>query len=319
MAASASNEGVPDMSPNEGSTPVAPYAIKLPGPGLGEVAVGDVVEFLRGVVDLVAYAAHLEIARPIGLPGRRGAAIEGASRLRLVGHTNGSLVAELAPAPPVPAQDPLGLDAETLSQASLDAVFEIAEGHGGHPELAAALIAFATRMSARRSGEPVVVVDRRAEIEVVRPIDAEVLGRLQALAGESTPTSPLVERVTGRLYEANVDSDEAHLRTPTGDTVKVEFDANLESEIKRLLGDRASFVGEVDYGPRMQRVREIRARGIDSGVQLDFEGVDFWRDPDLTELAVSVGAGPVENPSELQFDATDAEWDELYRVLRDAS
>ena len=62
---------------------------------------------------------------------------------------------------------------------------------------------------------------------------------------------------------------------------------------------------------------EIRAREINSGVQLEFKGVDFWHDPDLGELAASVGARPVDDPDDLHFHATDAEWDEVYRVLGD--
>lgn len=116
----------------------APYAIRLPGPGLGEVAVGDVVDFLRGVVDLVAYAATLELSKPVGLPGRRGSVVEDASKLRLVALTSGSLIAELAPAPPPASPGSMHLVADTLSAVSVKAVFEAAKGGETPSELAAA-------------------------------------------------------------------------------------------------------------------------------------------------------------------------------------
>ncbi|HVL53643.1 MAG TPA: hypothetical protein VM344_05230, partial [Vitreimonas sp.] len=289
------------------------------GPGLGEVAVADVVEFLRGVVDLVAYAAGRELARPIGLPGRRGATVEGASKVRLVGLTNGSLIAELAPAPTTEADGSMDLDVETLSEASLGAVFETVGGGGSDPDLADALIGFSERMRARRGGEPVTFIDRRGATEIITPLDDEVLARLNVLKGDSTQTPPVVDRVTGRLYQANVESDEAHVRTPSGDMVKVEFDEALEPEIKRLLGDPASIVGEIEVDARTKRVREIRARSVDSGYQLTFEDTDFWHDPDLAQLAERVDARPVDNPDALHIEASDDEWDELYRVLGRAS
>lgn len=310
------------MTPSRESHPdgeVAEFAIKLPGPGLGEVAVADIVDFLRGVVDLVAYAAARELVRPAGLPGRRGAAIEGASRVRLLGLSSGSVTAELAPAPnPVP-QGSIDLDVETLSETSLRAVFATVEGQSRDPELANALIVFAERMSARRGGQAVTFIDRRGAHEVTTPIDHDALNRLRTIRDEAQTARASVNRVTGRLYEANVESDEAHVRTASGDTVKVEYDPAIEPEIKRLLGDRTSLIGEVELDPRTNRVREIRARTVDSGIQMEFEGVDFWQDPDLGELAKAVGAGPVSDPSHLHIEASDDEWDELYRVLRSTS
>lgn len=295
----------------------APYAIRLPGPGLGEVAVTDVVEFLRGVVDLVAYAAGLELAKPVGLPGRRGAAVEDASKLRLVALTSGSLVAELAPAPAPVSPDTLGLVAPSLSDVSLRAVFDAARGDAAPPDLADALIAFAMRMSSRRSGAPVVLIERTGPRDIEIPLDERAIDRLRtaSLPGGSNSS---VERVVGRLFEANVEANEAHVRTPAGESVRVQFEAELEPEIKRLLGDRASLVGEVEYDARTHRVREIKARSVDAGEQLEFDGVDFWRDPSLTELSTAVAAAALVDPDELHIDASHAEWDDLYRVLADA-
>ena len=192
---------------------------------------------------------------------------------------------------------------------SVKAVFDAVRGRETPPELAEALIEFATRMSARRSGAPVVFTDRTGKSPIDTALDETAIRRLNA-SKELGQHSETVERVTGRLFEANVEADEAHVRTPTGESVKVQFASGLEPEIKRLLGDRASLVGEVEYDPCTHRVREIRASSVDSGVQLEFEGVDFWRDPSLAELATAVGATAVGNPSDLHIDATDAEWDD---------
>jgi hypothetical protein len=298
--------------------PAGRYAIKLPGPGLGEVAVGDVVEFLRGVVDLVAHGSAIQIAKPMGTPGRRGTAIEEASKIRLVGLKDGSLIAELAPAPAPPVPDSLGLDVQNLSQLSLDAVFDTVEGKEPRRELAAPLIEFARRMAARRPGQPVVFIDRRTASEVVAELDGLRLKRLETLeAGAATETRQ-VRGVSGRIFEANVDTDEARLRTLTGEAVKVQYEPALEGEIKRLLGDRASVRGDVTYDPATNRVRAIHATEMLAGDQLEFEGVDFWHEPSLSELADNVTAQPVTDPDDLHFEATDAEWDELYGVLRSA-
>ncbi len=295
------------------------YAIKLPGPGLGEVAVGDVVEFLRGVVDLVANGSAAEIAKPIGSPGRRGTAIEEASKIRLLDLRDGSLVAELAPAAAFPMPDSMGLDVETLSELALIAVFETVEGREGRPEVASALVEFAQRMATRRPDQPLVFIDRRSSAETTTALDDTTLRRLESL-GTRAASEPLrAQGVVGRLFEANVDKDEARLRTPTGETVKVEYEPELERDIKRLLGDRASLQGEVTYDAATQRVRSIHATEVLAGDQLGFEGVDFWQDPSLVELAESVGAGPVSDPDDLHFEASEAEWDEVYGVLRNSA
>lgn len=304
----------------QGSTATGPppFAIKFPGPGLGEVAVGDVAEFLRAVVDLVAFAAASKIARPVGLPGRRSGPVEEASKVRLVALSSGSLIADLAPATTPEPGDSLGLDAGSLSEAALGALFDAVHGWNHDPDVASALVDFAERMTVRRPNAPVTFVDRRGEHEVEQPIDDRVLGRLRATRVVASSDDKRVERVVGRLYEANVESDEAHVRTSRGDVVKVTYDESLEPEIKRLLGDRAALVGEVEYDPRTNRVRQVRVQRVDAGVQLQFEGVDFWTDPDLADLAAAVAAKPVSDPDDLHVEADDAEWDELYRVLRSA-
>jgi hypothetical protein len=292
------------------------YAIRLPGPGLGEVAVVDVVEFLRGIVDLVAIGATAELARPARTPGRRGAAIEAASRVRLLALESGSVVAELAPASAIPMADSMDLDTDTLSELSLRTLFDTAEGHGHRADLAAAIAQFGTRMSARRRGAPVEFIDRRGGLEQVVPIDEGAIDRLLVISTGASVAGRDRERVTGRLYEANVDKDEAHLRMPTGESVRVDYAPELEADIKRLLGDPAALSGEVEYDPRTNRVRQIRATTVDSGVQLEFEGVNFWKDRSLGELAESVGASPVTDPDDMHIAASDAEWDELYAVVQ---
>jgi len=294
----------------------APYAIRLPGPGLGDVPVADVVDFLRGVVDLVAYAATAALARPVAQPGRRGTPVEDASKVRLVALKSGSLVAELAPAEAPPATGPLDLAADTLSARSLQVVFATARGEPSSPDLTSSLIEFATRMSGRRSGAALVFEDRTGPRPLRVALDEEAITRLSTAQGREARSQR--DRVSGRLFEANVETDEAHVRMPTGESVRVSFDDELEPEIKRLLGDRAPLVGDVEYDRRTSRIREIHARTIDSGEQLEFDGVDFWRDQTLQQLAADVDAHALSDPDRLHVDASDAEWDELYRVLAGA-
>jgi hypothetical protein len=59
-------------------------------------------------------------------------------------------------------------------------------------------------------------------------------------------------------------------------------------------------------------------REIVSGSQLalDFEGADFWTDRPVSDLIAEAGAGPVENPGDLQLQGvSEAEWEALYQAL----
>ena len=51
-------------------------------------------------------------------------------------------------------------------------------------------------------------------------------------------------------------------------------------------------------------------------LSLDFGGVDFWTDRQVSELIAEAGAEPVENPADLELQGvSDEAWTALYEVL----
>lgn len=124
--------------------------------------------------------------------------------------------------------------------------------------------------------------------------------------------------VTGRLFEANLETRSAQVRTPLGERVDVQFDPEHEPAIRELLGVRARFTGDVTFDRRAKRAKTVHVRHILTGVQLglDFGGVDFWVDRPVLDLVREAGAGPVAEPADLELmSVSDADWAALSEAL----
>jgi hypothetical protein len=299
----------------------APFRVVIDGDRrLEDVAVRELAGMLEALAGLVAWASGDILHRPLHSgAGRQEGAIEDAARIRLVSLASGSIDAAVLPAAPKPLPEG-GFDheAETLSEQSFGLLLTVAGGAvEGHVDLARALVDFTERF-ASQPGASLRLEDRRPADGRSVIVDAKRREDLRHRIAVAT-AAPIPKReVTGRIYQVNVETDTALVRTPQGDRVDIEFGRELMEDMKRLLGDRASLRGEVTYDPRTQRAKSVRIREIMTGDQLglDFGGVDFWGDRPVLELIAEAGGHPVADPSELEVHgASKGEWDALYEVL----
>lgn len=298
----------------------APYRVTLEGAGrLEDLPVREIAAFLDGLVGLVARGSAEMLNRPLPAGGGRyEGPIEDASHIRLASLSSGSIVAEILPAPAGIQAGGIDLDAETLSEQAIGLVIDVAAGKAEqHPELARSFSDFVDRFVGKRQGASLRFEDRRPSRERQVVVDA---GRGQTLREKITAAtgSSSDKDVTGRLFEANLETHSAQVRTPTGDKVDVQFDPGLEQDIRRLLGNRAALRGDIVYDPRTSRARAVHIREIITGDQLgmDFEGVDFWTDRPASELVVEAGAVEVMDPRDLEVQGvSEAEWEALYEAL----
>lgn len=298
----------------------APYRVTLEGVGrLEDLPVREIAAFLDGLVALVARGSSDIINRPMRIGGGRyEGPVEDASHIRLASLTSGSVVAELLPAPATPLAGTIGLDAETLSEQAIGLVVDVAAGESaGHPELARAFVEFVDRSIGRRASASVTFEDRRPGLARTVSVDRSRLDEMRAGASESA-APPTAKHVVGRLFEANLESHSAQIRTPAGEKVDVRYDAEHDEDVRRLLGNRASLRGEITYDPKTSKVKAVRIQEILTGDQLglDFEGIDFWADRPVSELIADARAVPIAEPAELEIGGvTDEEWASLYEVL----
>lgn len=286
---------------------------------LEDVPVREIATLLDDLVGLVARGSAEVLRRPINTTGRYRTAIEQASHVRLSAITSSSVVVDFFAAPPTPLPDGIDLDAESLSEMGISLVLDVADGKGlgEHPTLARSVGAFYDRVRSRRPDAIIKLEDRRNGHRRVAVLDE----RTRSLIEETLPTVAEVHQpseVTGRLYEANVESRTAQVRSPTGERIDVQFEREHEADVRRLLGNRAELRGDVSYDPATNRARRIRVTEVPKPRQLDleFEGVDFWVDPTIPALVTDAGAVPTADPSSLELrEAADADWDALYEAL----
>jgi hypothetical protein len=296
----------------------APFRVTLEGAGrLEDLTVREIAEFLDGLVTLVARSSAVVLRRPQPASGGRyEGPIEEASHIRLASLSSGSVVAELLPAPSTPLPGGLSLDAESLSEQGIDLVIDLAEGRSRQdPELARAFSSFVERHVGRRPGASLRFEDRRPGHRREAVVDARLS---EVLLQDVSPGAPAERDVTGRLFEANLETHSAQVRTPSGDRLDVQFEPDLDQDIRRLLGNRAALRGEIAYEAHTRRARAVHIREIITGDQLPLglEGVDFWTERPVSDLIAEAGAGPVENLGDLQLNGvSEAEWEALYKAL----
>lgn len=296
----------------------APFRVTLEGADrLEDRPLREIAEFLDGLVTLVARASAgvLHKPQPAG-GGRYEGPIEDASHIRLASLTSGSVVAEILPAPALPLPGAIDLDAETLSEQAIGRVIDVAAGQvDGDPDLARAFSAFVDRVVGRRPGASLRLEDRRPSHEREVVVDARFGETVRAAL---SATAPSQGDVTGRLFEANLEARSAQVRMPSGERVDIQFEPDLDPDIRRSLGNRSALRGEIIYDPHTKRAKAMHVREIVTGDQLalDFEVADFWTDRPVSDLIAEAAVGPVENSGDLQLHGvSEAEWEALYQAL----
>ena len=201
---------------------------------------------------------------------------------------------------------------ETITARAVAAVMDSVDHPSEHAPIAAFLAVLFDRYAAPYQSGAIAIVERKTQApRVVRVTGAK---RIELAPTASVTGEADTRTLQGRVYEANVDSHTAEMRTTAGDRVRIEFEQELDGEIKLALGGRVRVTTE----PVASRHGRVRAREITPAPDNDFalEGVTFWTDPDLDALLAKAGASPISDPDALKVHGVlDDEWDALYQTL----
>jgi hypothetical protein len=278
--------------------------VKLTGPEaeLGRVSARDVARLLLGFERAVARAAAGIVGRRPGLAGRRGRAVESATRLVLDSIKKGSVTAILdLPQADAETDAELDLDDIGLGAAALQETFETLSLDGGTSDVADALARLAEELDIGGRFDAIVIegsvvgrmrtgtLDRGQSLKLRRFADGEESVRRDALYGV--------------LFEANFERRSAQLRLPSGQSVTVTFPEALDDEVHEALRERSQLEGIVRYDAATAEATSVELRSVTRVEQRELEfGNAFWIERSVAELAGDQGIQPLTDPTKLRDD-----------------
>jgi len=281
---------------------------------LGRVAAGDVARMLLGVERTVARAAGQVIGRQVKT--RRGRTIEEATRFRLLGIEEGSVVGVLE-LPPDSGEETLEVDVPSLGDLAVDAALATAVGEETrHVDVADAFVRLSDELGVGARFEALTIERERAGARRVFRLDRRARERLSDLVAAAPEARD--EHLVGVLVEADFERNTARLRTAGGQGVSVRFEPNLADGIQEALRRQTELVGEVTYDPRAFEASSVSLKRIVRSEQLTmgFEPGEFWTARSISELADVGGIEPVEDVDVLRDDgASDDEVDRLLAAI----
>jgi hypothetical protein len=271
---------------------------------LGMVRASDVARLITGLESVVAAAAYAVLGKPRrGSTGRHRAAIEAASRLRFQDVEPGSVVAVLRlPRLTEATDDTLNVDVDDLAGAAFDRIVETFAQPDDQvdPRIARALADLAHDLGIGERHEELLLTSARTA--GAGRLDASAKERMRWLADAPLGHQPDV--VVGTLREADFDRRTARLHAATGETVTVEFPAELDDEIQEALRAQAAFEGIITFDPNTATIKRVELRRISTPEPLPFDASAFWTTSSVEDLAQAQGVQPA------TFDAPFAEWNE---------
>lgn len=275
---------------------------------LGKVTATDVARLLQGFERAVARAAAGIAGRRPGQAGRRGKAVETATRFLLDGIEPGSVTAVLE-LPPTERSDGLGVEDVALGDAALQETLDVLEYGRANPDVAEALALMAEELDigGRFKSVGVQLVGSGASVRS-SVLDRSKRHSLRQFADSGHSERP--DALYGILFEANFEKRTAQLRVATGQSVTVSFNDELADAVKEALRERTHVEGVVAYDVESAEALSIELRSVRRAEQqeLGLIGGEFWRERSLEELAAEQGVEPLANPDELRDDeATDEE------------
>jgi len=284
---------------------------------LGRVAAGDVARLLLGVERAVARAAGQVLGRQVKSTGRRGRTIEEATRFRLLGIDEGSVVGILELPSDETEEESFDVDVPSLGELALDAAFATAGGEETeHIDVADALVRLVDELGVGTRLDAVTLEDDRS----IRPrrvvLDYTARERLHELVSTAPRTRD--DSLIGVLVEADFERNTARLRTAGGRPVSVRFESDLADSIHEGLRLPAELVGEVSYEPTSLEARSVSLRRIVRSEQLTMglDAGDFWAVSSIGELAAAQGVKPVEDVEALRdHNASTEEVDRLLAAV----
>lgn len=268
---------------------------------LGETDAVEVARLILGANTVVSRTASVLAGRPPGAKGSLPRSIAEATRLRLRGITDGSLVLDLELPGVSDEPEALGLDDLALGEAAALTALAVLEGSEtgfGATEEAWSHLASDLDIGGRNDSLTCTLSSRSRPPAV---LDRAARTRLAIATKRPRRRDEEGERI-GILYEADFEKNSAHLRTQDGVAVTVRFDEHHADAIKDALRERTRVRGQITYNERTSEVvavdlvQTIRADQLVLGVPV----TDFWRTPTVAELAAAQGAKPIEDIAELE-------------------
>jgi hypothetical protein len=268
------------------------------------VRASDVARLIIGLESAVAAAAYAALGTPRrGSTGRHRAAIEAASRLRFQSVEPGSVVAVLRlPRLAEVTDDTFDVEVDDLAGAALDRLVASFAQPDDQVDtgIAKALADLGYELGiGERHDELLLSSDRYA---AQGHLDASARERMRRLADAPLGRQPDV--ILGTLHEADFDRRTARLHAATGETVTVEFTADLDDQIQEALRAPAAFEGIVSFDPTTSLARRVEVRRISTPEPLPFDSSAFWVTTSVEDLAQEQGIEPA------TFDAPLGQWTE---------
>ena len=271
---------------------------------LGVVRASDVARLITGLESAVAAAAYAALGRPRrGSTGRHRAAIEAASRLRFQNIESGSVVAVLRLPQLAEVTDAtFEVEVDDLAGAAFDHLVAAFAQPDDHVDtgIARALADLGQELGIGERHDELVLTSVRTSGE--GRLDVSAKERMRRLA--DAPLGHQSDVLVGTLHAADFDRHTARLHTATGETVTVDFPAELADEIQEALREQAAFEGIITFDPNTATVKRVGLRRISAPEPLPFDSSAFWEKTSVAELAHAQGVQPA------TFEAPFAEWSE---------
>jgi hypothetical protein len=278
---------------------------------LGVVRASDLARLITGLEAAVAAAAYAALGKPRRYStGRHRAAVEAASRLRFQNVETGGVVAVLRlPRLAEVTDDAFDVEVDDLAGAALDRLL----ASFTQPEdqvdvgIARALADLGQELGIGERHDELVLTSTRST--TAGHLDTGTKDRMRRLADAPLGRHPDV--ILGTLHEADFDRRTARLHAATGETVIVEFPAELDDDIQEALRAQAAFEGIVTFDPATSIARRVELRRISTPEPLPFDTSAFVRQTSVTERPALAEAQVIRPAT---FQAPFAEWTEQERA-----
>jgi hypothetical protein len=288
--------------------------IKLEGSDAepGRIPVADVARLLQGYERAIGRAAEARVRRQ-ARTGRRGGAVEAATRLIFRGIERGSLIVELE-LPEVDDVGTLALDDARLGElAAADVLALLQDPDGpGDDWVVDALATLGDELGVGGRYSSLTVEMQREDGSPPRraTLTDETRRRFSARRGTAGERRAREDRVMGTLVEVDFERHRAHVLTGDQRRVAVVFSEAQADEIQRWLRRQGELEGRIEYDPRSGLALSIDLQRIVRPEQLQalIGSEDFWRHRGVEELVIEQGAHPITDLDELaDREATDEE------------
>lgn len=276
----------------------------------GRIQATDVAKLLLGIQAALRRAAHVVLGRPrLATTGRYEAAIEEATRLRVVRVEEGSFAGVLALPDVERGADELDIDVglHDLGYRAFHRLLDVLENPSTDVDqgLARAIAQLAEDVNLggrtrRIRLEAMTSDDHSSRIAI---IDEMTRSTMQAAANQPEPRPDVLY---GRLVEADFERNQARLRQPTGEAVVVTFDDDLADDIQAALREPNTFVGDVTYNKQTGHASQVALRRVvGPGEQLVLPGLQFYRHRTVAELAAEQGLGEPQDLDSIRASIVD--------------